>query len=91
MAQKYPSCFRHQQNGEGNIVAYTGAIDNDAENSNNAKTKYVEDAVNALLNKGQPAVTVTKAIGCRIAWKKRSRDVYGLKMLSSIAVFNCIF
>ena len=70
MAQKYPHVFVTSKTAKGNIVAYTGAIDNDAENSNSAKTKYVEDAVNALLNKGQPAVTVTKAIGCRIAWKK---------------------
>lgn len=69
-AKNTPHVFVINKTSQGNIVAYTGAIDNDAENSNTTKTKYVEDAVNALLSNDKPAVAVTKAIGCRIAWKK---------------------
>lgn len=52
------------------IVEYAGAIDNDTPDTNPAKIKYVEDAVNALLKNIKPAVAFTKAIGCGVKWKK---------------------
>ena len=69
-AKNTPHVFVISKTARGNIVEYTGAIDNDAENTDAAKTKYVEDAITALLNNSKPAITVTKAIGCRISWKK---------------------
>ena len=69
-AKNTPHVFVMSKTARGNIVEYTGAIDNDAENTDAAKTKYVEDAISALLNNSKPAITVTKAIGCRISWKK---------------------
>ena len=69
-ARNTPHVFIIKKTATGNIVEYTGAIDNDAQNIDAAKTKYVENAITALLNNDKPAVTVTKAIGCRISWKK---------------------
>lgn len=69
-AKNTPHVFVVSKTPQGNIVEYTGAIDNDAQDIDVAKTKYVEDAVMALLNNIKPVVTVTKAIGCRISWKK---------------------
>jgi len=68
-ARNTPHVFVIRKTAQGNIVEYTGAIDNDTENTDAAKTKYVEAAITALLNNDKPAVTVTKAIGCRIKWK----------------------
>jgi peroxiredoxin len=50
-------------------VAYIGAIDNDTENENKDKTKYVENALEELLKGKEPKVKETKAIGCSIKWK----------------------
>ncbi len=69
-AKNTPHVFVVSKTEQGNIIGYTGAIDNDTQNTNPAKVNYVEDAVNALLKNSKPAVTVTKAIGCRISWKK---------------------
>lgn len=58
-------------NTDGRLkVEYSGAIDNNPENGNDADKKYVEDAVNQLLNGERPMVTSSKAIGCTIKWKK---------------------
>jgi peroxiredoxin len=69
-ARNTPHVFVISKTAQGNVVEYTGAIDNNAENIDPAKTKYVEDAITALLNNNKPAITITKAIGCRISWKK---------------------
>lgn len=47
-------------------VAYIGAIDNNAFDGTKADTKYVENAVDALLKGQKIATTSTKAIGCTI-------------------------
>ena len=51
-------------------VEYIGAIDNNAQSAENASTKYVEAAVDTLLDGGKIEQTKTKAIGCTIKWKK---------------------
>lgn len=50
-------------------VAYIGAIDNNSRNASAATKKYVEDAVDALLQSKSVPTTKTKAIGCTIKWK----------------------
>jgi len=51
-------------------VAYIGAIDNDVQNVNEKKEKYVETAVNELIA-GKPVTkALTKAVGCAIKWKQ---------------------
>jgi peroxiredoxin len=47
-------------------VAYIGAIDNNAFDGTKADTKYVENAVDALLKGQKITTTFTKAIGCTI-------------------------
>ncbi|MEP7320236.1 MAG: thioredoxin family protein [Panacibacter sp.] len=69
-ARNTPHVFVISKTPQGNIVEYTGAIDNNTENADAVATKYVEAAVDALLSDTKPTVTVTKAIGCRISWKK---------------------
>jgi peroxiredoxin len=50
-------------------VVYIGAIDNNVKDANKADKKYVEEAVDAILNDKEIPVTKTKAIGCSIKWK----------------------
>lgn len=69
-AKATPTVYVLEKTASGNIVRYTGAIDNDTEDTNPAKIKYAEQAVNALLSGKKPATTETKAIGCGIKWKK---------------------
>jgi hypothetical protein len=54
------------KNSKGNVVKYIGAIDDNYEDEKGVKEKYVENAVNALLNNKEVAVKETKAIGCSI-------------------------
>jgi peroxiredoxin len=69
-AKATPHAYVLQKTAKGNVVQYIGAIDNDTENTNPAKVKYVETAVNALLSGKTIETTSTKAIGCTIKWKK---------------------
>lgn len=69
-ATNTPHSFILQRNNEGYVVRYAGAIDNDTEDKDPGRNKYVEDAINALLSNKEIAVTKTKAIGCGIKWKK---------------------
>ena len=57
-------------NKEGNSfkVAYIGAIDNNSRNPASATKRYVESAVDALINGQTVEIPVTKAIGCIIRW-----------------------
>lgn len=50
-------------------VAYIGTIDNNSRDASSASKKYVEDAVDALLQNKPVANARTKAIGCGIKWK----------------------
>lgn len=50
------------------VLNYIGAIDNNTRDAAAADKKYVEDAVNALLEGKKVETTKTKAIGCTIKW-----------------------
>lgn len=69
-AQRTPHVYLLNKTPEGNKVAYIGAIDNDTEDTNPEKIKYVEQAVDALLAGSQPTLAYTKAIGCSVKFKK---------------------
>ena len=69
-ATNTPHTFVVEKNKNNYTLRYAGAIDNDTENSNPQKTRYVIDAVDALLTQKEIPVTKTKAIGCGIKWKK---------------------
>lgn len=69
-ATRTPHVFILQKTAKGNIVRYIGAIDDDTEDTDSAKTKYVENALSAIDQNREPAPATTKAIGCTIKWKK---------------------
>lgn len=52
------------------IVRYTGAIDDNYEDAGAVKSKYLENAIDALLNGKKADPDFTKAIGCSIKKKK---------------------
>lgn len=65
-ATKTPHVFVLQKVDGGNRVEYIGAIDDNVKDADAVETKFVEDAVDALLANKKPEVTETKAIGCSI-------------------------
>lgn len=65
-ATKTPHIYLLQKTEKGNEVKYIGAIDDNYQDAESVKVKYVEDAVDALLEGKAIKVTETKAIGCSI-------------------------
>ncbi|MDI1256140.1 MAG: thioredoxin family protein [Flavobacterium sp.] len=65
-ATKTPHVYLLQKTEKGNIVKYIGAIDDNYEDESAVKEKYLENAVDALLNNKEIKVKETKAIGCSI-------------------------
>ena len=65
-ATKTPHVYILQKENDKNIVQYIGAIDNSSRDESAVTEKYVEDAVNALLEGKKPTKTNTRAIGCSI-------------------------
>lgn len=68
-AARTPHVYVLNKTDKGYEVAYIGAIDDNTEDAGAVQHKYVEDAVNALLNGKTVPVTETKAVGCTIKWK----------------------
>jgi peroxiredoxin len=71
-AKNTPTIFVVRKTGSGNTVEYYGAIDNDTEENDPNRIRYVEEAVNSLLKNEKPAVASTKAIGCSVKRKRTS-------------------
>lgn len=69
-ARNTPTVFVVKRSGNDFTLAYTGAIDNNTQDAASATERYVQNAVDALLNDKAIAVPTTKAIGCGIKWKK---------------------
>jgi peroxiredoxin len=65
-ATKTPHVYILEKLQAGNRVAYIGTIDDNYEDESAVTVRYVEDAVDALLNGDTPPVTETVAIGCSI-------------------------
>jgi peroxiredoxin len=65
-ATKTPHTYILEKKNNEYIVQYIGAIDDSSRDASAVKVKYVENAVDALLNGKKPDVTNTKAIGCSI-------------------------
>ena len=68
-ATNTPHVFVLRRSGQNFGVAYMGTIDNNSRDASAATKKYVEDAVDALLDDKSISTTRTKAIGCGIKWK----------------------
>ncbi|MGC1203286.1 MAG: thioredoxin family protein [Flavobacteriaceae bacterium] len=65
-ATKTPHMFILQKTKKGNVVKYIGAIDDNYKDASAVTTKYVEEAVDALIDGKEIKETETKAIGCSI-------------------------
>ncbi|WP_242157928.1 thioredoxin family protein [Aestuariivivens sediminis] len=65
-ATRTPHIFVLQKTDKGNVVQYIGAIDDNYKDASAVKTKYVENAVDALLEGKEIEQKETKAIGCSI-------------------------
>lgn len=65
-ATKTPHVYLLQKTDKGNVVKYIGAIDDNSNDASAVKTKYLENAVDELLNGKEVTVKTTKAIGCSI-------------------------
>lgn len=65
-ASATPHVYVLQKEKAGLVVEYIGGIDNSSRNPANVKTKFVENAVDALLEGKPVEVTLTRAIGCSI-------------------------
>lgn len=57
-----------KENGKW-ILKYSGAIDDNGSEPGKVKTKFVAEAVDALLAGRAPGITSTKSVGCSIKWK----------------------
>ena len=68
-ATKTPHVFILQKESDGLRVKYVGAIDDSSRNASAVKSKFVENAVDALLEGKTIVETSTKAIGCSIKVK----------------------
>lgn len=69
-ATRTPHSFVISKKGDDFFVEYIGAIDNNTKDGKKADSKYVQEAVDALLKGEKPATTFTKAVGCGIKAKK---------------------
>ena len=65
-ATKTPHVYLLENESNGFVVRYIGAIDDNYKDADQVKEKYLASAVNALLNDNQPSPQKTKAIGCSI-------------------------
>jgi len=68
-ATNTPHAFVLKNEGDFFKVAYIGTIDNSPKDEGSVSKKYVEDAVNAILNGKDVTTKNTKAVGCGIKWK----------------------
>jgi peroxiredoxin len=69
-ALKTPHIYLLKKEGDKLVVKYTGAIDDNSEDASKVKDKFLENAVDSLIEGKEVAVKTTKAIGCGIKWKK---------------------
>lgn len=65
-AAKTPHVYLLEKTEKGNEVKYIGAIDDNSRNEREVKERFLENAVNALLEGKEITVKETKAIGCSI-------------------------
>lgn len=70
-ARRTPHVFVIAKQKKGFTVEYIGAIDDEPQDASMAKDKFVEVAVDSLLEGKAVAQTFTKAIGCTIKWAKK--------------------
>jgi peroxiredoxin len=65
-AERTPEVFLFDGAG---VLQYHGAIDDNYDNPNAVKQRYLGDAVEAVLAGERPAITQTPPVGCTVKWK----------------------
>lgn len=75
-ATKTPHIYVLEKTNKGNVVQYIGAIDDNHRDASAVKVKYVENAVDALLDGKEVEQKETKAIGCSIKVAKASSNAH---------------
>ncbi|MEC3965991.1 thioredoxin family protein [Flagellimonas halotolerans] len=65
-ATRTPHVFLLEKVDSGNMVKYIGAIDDNYQDASQVDEKFVENAVDAMLEGNEINPTTTKAIGCGI-------------------------
>jgi peroxiredoxin len=69
-ATRTPHAFVLQKTDGGNVVKYIGAIDDNSDDASEVKEKYLENAINSLLEGNDPDPSKTVALGCSIKSNK---------------------
>jgi peroxiredoxin len=69
-ATRTPHVFVLKKQHNDLIVSYIGTIDDNYQDASKVQTRYLADALDALLDGKKPDPAVTKAIGCTIKTKK---------------------
>jgi len=69
-ATRTPHVYLLKNTGDAFEVAYIGAIDDNYQDADEVKVKFLEDAIVAVMEGREPETTETKAIGCTIKVKK---------------------
>lgn len=69
-AMKTPHVFLLRKAGDQFVVSYIGAIDDNTNEPELVKTRYVENAIEAILKGEEVKPDFTKAVGCSIKWKQ---------------------
>lgn len=67
-ASRTPHVFLLEKVNSEYIVRYIGAIDDNSKSASDVEEKFVENAIEALLDGAKPDPNFTKAIGCTIKW-----------------------
>jgi peroxiredoxin len=68
-ATRTPHVYLLEKTNNGNIVRYIGAIDDNFRDASAVQEKFLEDAIDAIMNKTEVQVKTTRAIGCTIKIK----------------------
>ena len=68
-ATRTPHAYILRKESNSLIVKYIGAIDDNADEPENVKIRYIQLAVDALISGNEVTIKETKAIGCTIKWK----------------------
>lgn len=68
-ATNTPHVFLLNRTGSDFVVAYIGAIDNNSRDASSASKRYVEAAIDAILEGKKVPTQKTKAVGCGIKYR----------------------
>jgi len=67
-ATKTPEVYLVEKTDKGMVLRYHGAIDDNADDPSGVEAKFVENAIQAIMNGDEISETKTKAIGCTVKY-----------------------